>query len=41
VYQQASGTDSTGTAAVAAINNLSPSTSDRQSTVRVGIRHKF
>jgi predicted porin len=26
---------------VAAINNLSPSTSDRQSTVRVGIRHKF
>ncbi|EUC19738.1 UNVERIFIED_ORG: putative porin [Burkholderia sp. CF145] len=41
VYQKASGTDSTGTAAVAAINNLTPSTSDRQSTVRVGIRHKF
>ncbi|WP_321793726.1 porin [Caballeronia sp. J97] len=41
VYQKASGTDSTGAAAVAAINNLTPSTSDRQSTVRVGIRHKF
>ncbi|AQH00252.1 porin [Burkholderia sp. KK1] len=41
VYQKASGIDSTGTAAVAAINNLTPSTSDRQSTVRVGIRHKF
>jgi predicted porin len=41
VYQKASGTDSTGTAAVAAINNLTPSTSDRQSTVRIGIRHKF
>jgi predicted porin len=41
VYQKASGTDSTGATAVAAINNLTPSTSDRQSTVRVGIRHKF
>ncbi len=41
VYQMASGTDSTGTTAVAAINNLTPSTSDRQSTVRLGIRHKF
>jgi predicted porin len=41
VYQKASGTDSTGGAAVAAINNLTPSTSDRQTTVRVGIRHKF
>jgi predicted porin len=41
IYQKASGTDSTGTAAVASINNLTPSTSDRQSTVRVGIRHKF
>jgi predicted porin len=27
--------------AVAAIKNLTPPTSDRQSTVRVGIRHKF
>jgi predicted porin len=41
VYQKASGTDSTGAQAVAAINNLTPSTSDRQSTLRVGIRHKF
>ncbi|AOK06731.1 porin [Burkholderia sp. AU28942] len=41
VHQKASGTDSTGAAAVAAINNLTPSTSDRQTTVRVGIRHKF
>ncbi|MGU7774391.1 porin [Burkholderia sp. MR1-5-21] len=41
VYQKASGTDSTGSAAVAAINNLTPSTSDRQSTVRIGMRHKF
>lgn len=41
VYQKASGTDSTGTTAVASITNLTPSTSDRQSTVRAGIRHKF
>jgi predicted porin len=41
VFQKASGTDSTGAPAVAAINNLSPSTSDRQSTVRIGIRHKL
>jgi predicted porin len=41
VYQKASGTDSTGGPAVAAINNLTPSTSDRQTTVRMGFRHKF
>jgi predicted porin len=41
IYQKATGTDSTGAAAVASINNLTPSTSDRQSTVRIGIRHKF
>ena len=41
VFQKASGIDSTGASAVASINNLSPSTSDRQSTVGVGIRHKF
>ncbi|MEA3099492.1 porin [Caballeronia mineralivorans] len=41
VHQKASGTDSTGATAVAAINNLTPSTTDRQSTVRIGIRHKF
>ncbi|WP_109479365.1 porin [Paraburkholderia sp. C35] len=41
IYQKASGTDSTGAPAVASINNLTPSTSDRQSTVRIGLRHKF
>ncbi len=41
VYQKASGTDSTGAQAVAAINGLTPSTSDRQATVRLGFRHKF
>ena len=41
VYQKASGKDSTGANAVAAINNLTPSTNNHQATVRVGIRHKF
>ncbi len=41
VYQHASGTDSTGHAAVASINLLSASTTDNQATVRFGIRHKF
>ncbi|ALK35262.1 porin [Burkholderia plantarii] len=41
VYQKASGTDSTGASAVADITNLARSTSDRQTTLRVGIRHKF
>ncbi|MFP3613148.1 porin [Paraburkholderia sp. SIMBA_050] len=41
VTQQASGTDSTGKTAVAAINLVSPSTTNRQSILRVGIRHKF
>ncbi|SEF14360.1 Outer membrane protein (porin) [Burkholderia sp. WP9] len=41
VYQKASGTDSTGATAVASINGLTPSTSDRQAAVRIGIRHKF
>jgi predicted porin len=41
VYQTASGTDSTGKSAVAAINAQSASTSDRQVFVRFGIRHKF
>jgi predicted porin len=41
VYQHASGTDSTGEAARASINGLTPSSSDSQATVRVGIRHKF
>ncbi|WP_118182276.1 porin [Paraburkholderia phosphatilytica] len=41
IYQKASGTDSKNENAVAAINNLTASTSDRQATVRIGIRHKF
>jgi len=41
VYQKASGTDSKGENAVAAISNLTPSLSDRQTAVRIAIRHKF
>ncbi|MBN3756284.1 porin [Paraburkholderia sp. Tr-20389] len=41
VYQKASGTDSTGKSAVAAINTQTASTSDKQVFVRIGIRHKF
>ena len=41
VYQHATGTDSSGQSAVASINNLTPSNSNNQTTVRVGIRHKF
>ncbi|WP_109482023.1 porin [Paraburkholderia sp. C35] len=41
VYQHASGTDSTGKSAVAAINGLSASSNDNQFTARIGIRHKF
>jgi len=41
VYQKASGTDSTSGSAVAAINGLTASATDRQATVRIGIRHKF
>lgn len=41
VYQRASGIDSTGKPAVAAINLLTPSNSDSQAVVRVGLRHKF
>ncbi|RQS06737.1 porin [Burkholderia sp. Bp8998] len=40
-YQKANGTDSTGKTAVASINQLTPSNSDRQAAVRLGIRHKF
>jgi predicted porin len=40
-YQKASGTDSTGKAAVAAIAGVSPSSKNHQSSVRVGIRHRF
>jgi len=41
VYQRASGTDSTGKPAVAAINLLTPSASNTQAVVRIGLRHKF
>ncbi|WP_153099310.1 porin [Paraburkholderia hayleyella] len=41
VYQHASGTDSTGQTAVASINGLTPSNSNNQTAVRVGLRHKF
>ncbi|MPW15994.1 porin [Paraburkholderia sp. CNPSo 3157] len=41
VYQHATGTDSTGKQAVAAINGLSASSNSNQFTARVGIRHKF
>jgi predicted porin len=40
-FQKASGTDSTGKAAVASINGATPSASDRQVLVRVAMRHKF
>jgi predicted porin len=41
VYQKASGTDSTGKEAVAAINGPSAAADDKQVVVRVGVRHKF
>ncbi|CAG9263032.1 porin [Paraburkholderia caribensis] len=41
VYQKASGINSRGAPAVAALNLLTPSSNDKQGVVRVGIRHKF
>lgn len=41
VYQHASGTDSRNKPAVAAINGLTASTGDSQTTVHVGMRHRF
>jgi predicted porin len=41
VFEKASGTDSLGQSAVAQITGLTPSTTDKQVSVRVGIRHKF
>ncbi|WP_322050162.1 porin [Paraburkholderia bannensis] len=41
VYEKASGIDSTGGQAVAQITGLTPSSTDRQVALRVGIRHKF
>lgn len=41
VYQRASGTQSTGAPAVAAINVITPSSTNHQAAVRIAIRHKF
>ncbi|WP_206999991.1 porin [Trinickia mobilis] len=41
VYQKASGVDSTGNGAVAAIAGATASNSDRQTVALVGIRHRF
>lgn len=41
VYQVASGTQSTGTRAVASIFALTPSSSNRQAALRLAIRHTF
>lgn len=41
IYQKASGVDSTGRRAVAAINGVRPSAGDSQTVLRVGLRHKF
>ncbi|MBN3760476.1 porin [Burkholderia sp. Ac-20365] len=41
MYQHASGTDSTGGEAHAAIYTITPSDSNHQGVVRVGIRHRF
>ena len=41
IYEHASGEDSTGKQAVAAITNLSNSSTDKQAAVIVGIRHRF
>ncbi|WP_433960832.1 porin [Burkholderia pyrrocinia] len=41
VYQRASGSDSTGRAAVAAINGPGASANDRQFEARIGMRHTF
>lgn len=40
-WQRASGTSSLGTAAVANIDNLGDSSTNQQTLVRIGIRHKF
>jgi predicted porin len=41
VLQHASGTDSTGHAARASLNGLTPSSGNQQATVRFAVRHKF
>jgi len=41
IYQKASGTDSLGQSAVASITQLTPSATDHQALVRLGILHSF
>jgi len=41
VYEKPSGTDSLVQSAVAQITGLTPSTTDKQVSMRVGMRHKF
>ncbi|ABE29454.1 gram-negative porin family protein [Paraburkholderia xenovorans LB400] len=41
IYQKASGTDSLGQSAVASITQLTPSATDHQALVRLGILHTF
>ncbi|AMV48352.1 porin [Paraburkholderia caribensis] len=41
VYEKASGVDSLGQNAVAQVTGLTPSTTDKQVSLRFGIRHKF
>ncbi|WP_345816883.1 porin (plasmid) [Paraburkholderia sp. PREW-6R] len=41
IYQQASGRDSLNQPAVASVTNVSPSSTDRQTVVRLGILHRF
>ncbi|MCG5072145.1 porin [Paraburkholderia tagetis] len=41
VYEKTSGTDSLGQSAVAQITGLTPSATDKQVSLRIGIRHKF
>ncbi|MDT8843645.1 porin [Paraburkholderia fungorum] len=41
VYERASGTDSTGRAAVATISGVSPSATNAQTAFRVAIQHRF
>jgi predicted porin len=41
ILQKATGHDSTGQVAVASVNTLTPSNTDKIAVVRIGIRHKF
>jgi len=41
IVQKASGHDSTGQSAVASVNTLTPSNSDRMAVIRIGLRQKF